>query len=76
MPSFYRQHLVSVHTFMIFVELPRRDTARDLRLLADEIAAGRLDPGVSMVVSWREADSAIEALLERRVSGKAVLTID
>ena len=75
-PSFYRQHLVSVHTFMIFVELPRRDTARDLRLLADEIAAGRLDPAVSMVVSWREADAAIEALVERRVSGKAVLTID
>ena len=75
-PSFYRQNLVSVHTFMVFVQIPRRDTSGDLRLLADEIAAGRLDTGISLTASWTEADGAIEALTERRVSGKAVLTVD
>ena len=44
-PSFYRQHLVTVHSFMVFVEMARRDTAADLRLLADKVAAGELDTG-------------------------------
>ena len=75
-PSFYRQPLVSVHSFMIFLQIPRRDTPRDLRLLADEVAAGRLDTGISLTASWRDADGAIEALIDRRVNGKAVLLVD
>ena len=75
-PSFYRQKLVSVHSFMVFNEVSGRDTSRDLRALADEIVAGRLDTGISLTASWTEADDAIEALLERRVSGKAVLLVD
>ena len=75
-PSFYRQKLVSVHSFMVFNEVPARDTSRDLRALADEIAAGRLDTGISLQASWNQADGAIEALMKREVSGKAVLTVD
>ena len=75
-PSFYRQQLVTVRSFMVFVEMARRDTSADLRLLADRIAAGELDTGVSLTVSWTEADEALAALVERRVSGKAVLTVD
>ena len=43
---------------------------------ADEVAAGRLDTGISLTASWRDADGAIEALIDRRVNGKAVLLVD
>ena len=62
--------------YRIFEELRRHDATRALRLLADEVAAGRLDPLISLTTSWREADPGPRALLERRVRGKAVLTID
>jgi NADPH:quinone reductase len=61
----------------IFAELEHtRGAAVDLRRLADLVAAGRLDPQVDVVRSWQDAGGAIEALLDRRVSGKAVLTVD
>jgi NADPH:quinone reductase len=61
----------------VFAELERtRSASADLRRLADLIAAGRLDPQIHIVASWSEAKSAIEALLARRVNGKAVLTVD
>lgn len=61
----------------IFAELEHtRSAAVDLRRLADLVAAGRLDPQVDVVRSWQDAGGAIEALLDRRVSGKAVLTVD
>jgi NADPH:quinone reductase len=61
----------------IFDELDHtRSAAPDLRRLADLVAAGRLDPQIDLTVSWTEAAGAIQALLERRVAGKAVLTID
>lgn len=53
-----------------------RTGAADLRRLADLVAAGQLDPQIDLSASWREAGSAIEALLDRRVNGKAVLRVD
>jgi NADPH:quinone reductase len=77
-PAFYRaQPGASLYAFMIFVELDRDRTGpADLRYLAEQIASGRLDPGVSLVQSWREPDEAVAALIDRRVRGKAVLRID
>jgi NADPH2:quinone reductase len=46
--------------------------ARLVALVAD----GRLRPEIDLVTSWRDARGTFEALLERRVAGKAVLTID
>jgi NADPH:quinone reductase len=61
----------------VFTELERTGTgSADLRRLADLIAAGKLDPQIDLTASWTEAKRAIEALLDRRVSGKAVLTVD
>lgn len=61
----------------IFSELRHtRSGSADLRRLADLIAEGRLDPQIALTKSWTEAGEAIEALLGRRVNGKAVLTID
>ena len=62
--------------FYIFSELEHtRSASADLRRLADLVAAGLLDPQIALTTSWSEAASAIQALLERRVAGKAVLTV-
>ena len=61
----------------VFDELDRHASGvRDLRLLAERVAAGRLDTQISVTRSWREAGPTLEDLIERRVRGKAVLTID
>ena len=60
----------------IFDELRHTRTgATDLRRLADLVAAGRLQTSIDTVASWTQAGEAIEALLDRRVAGKAVLTV-
>lgn len=67
----------SLYGLYIFDEVARTGTCSpDLRRLAELVAEGRLDPQVALTTSWREAGSAIEALLDRRVDGKAVLTVD
>jgi NADPH:quinone reductase len=67
----------SLYGLYIFEEETRTGTcSADLRRLAELVADGRLDPQIALTVSWREAGSAIEALLDRRVDGKAVLTVD
>jgi NADPH:quinone reductase-like Zn-dependent oxidoreductase len=48
------------------------DLARLLGLVAD----GRLDGQIEFEGSWRDPAAAIDALLERRIGGKAVLTVD
>jgi NADPH:quinone reductase len=74
---FYNKPGARLHAFRIFEDLAREGSgAHDLRFLAEELAAGRLDPQVSLTASWRDAGPAITALLERRVPGKAVLTVD
>jgi NADPH:quinone reductase-like Zn-dependent oxidoreductase len=66
-----------LHGLYIFDELDHtRTAAADLRRLAELVAAGRVDTQIDLTASWSEAASAIEALLDRRVAGKAVLTLD
>jgi NADPH:quinone reductase len=74
---FGRAHGATLHGLYVFDELEHTRTgSADLRRLADLIAAGRLDPQIALTASWTDAASAIEALLGRRVNGKAVLTLD
>jgi hypothetical protein len=40
------------------------------------IADGRLDGQVELECSWRQPGPAIDALLSRRIGGKAVLHVD
>jgi hypothetical protein len=49
-----------------YAELRRRALAAD----------GRLDGQIELHASWRRASRALEALLERRIGGKAVLRVD
>ena len=48
---------------------------RELTWLAQRVAAGDLDPGITWRGSWDAAEEAIDALLARRLHGKAVLTL-
>lgn len=50
--------------------------AADLARLCALVATGRLDGQVELESSWRETPTAIEALLNRRITGKAVLHVD
>lgn len=66
-------HLVGL---LVFEEVERLgSTARDLSTLADLVAAGKLDPQVSIVAPWDEPDEPVRALLARQVPGKAVLRV-
>lgn len=66
-----------VYGFYVFAELAHtRSGSADLRRLADLVADKRLDPQIDLTLPWSAAAQAIEALLDRRVNGKAVLTID
>jgi NADPH:quinone reductase-like Zn-dependent oxidoreductase len=50
--------------------------ADDLARLCTLMANGRLDGQIEIEASWREPSRAIDALLERRIGGKAVLHVD
>ena len=65
-----------LYGFYIFSELDHtRSGSTDLRRLADLVAAKRLDPQIDLTLSWEDSAQAIKALLDRRVNGKAVLTV-
>ena len=73
---FYNRDGAKLYGLRVFDELVRhRCGVRDLTLLLDELAAGRLDPQIDFVTSWDDYETAITALMERRVAGKAVLTV-
>jgi len=66
-----------LYGFYIFAELDHtRSGSADLRRLAGLVAAGQLDPQIDLALPWSEAADAIDALLERRVNGKAVLRVE
>jgi NADPH:quinone reductase len=50
--------------------------AKDLARLCALVADGRLDGQAEYEGSWREPEIAVEALLKRRIGGKAVLQVD
>jgi NADPH:quinone reductase len=49
--------------------------ADDLATLVRLVAAGHLHPEIGLVADWHETADALIALRERRVRGKAVLTV-
>lgn len=66
-----------LYGFYVFSELEHtRSGSADLRRLADLVAERKLDPQIDLTLPWSEAQDAIEALLDRRVNGKAVLTVN
>jgi NADPH2:quinone reductase len=64
-----------IHTFDLLHELPRADTAGDLARLVRLMAERALVAPIGLEAPWQDVAGAIEALLERRISGKAVLHV-
>jgi NADPH:quinone reductase len=48
----------------------------DLKRLCSLVATGHLDSQVELEGSWREPAPALDALLQRKIGGKAVLHVD
>jgi len=74
--GFYRRGGPTVRGYFVTHELleGRLGTAQ-LADLVDHVTVGRLRIEVDLRVPWTEAATAVEALLDRRVRGKAVLMI-
>lgn len=69
---FYGRGGSRLYGLRVFDEVARhRSGVRDLELLLAE----RLDPQIDIVGSWEDYETAIAALMDRRVAGKAVLTV-
>jgi len=74
--TFYRRGAPEMVGYFVTHELLQgRTGSSQLAALASLVAEGRLRSEVGLQVPWSEANAAIAALLERRVRGKAVLTL-
>jgi NADPH:quinone reductase-like Zn-dependent oxidoreductase len=66
-----------IYTLNLPDELDAHGSAvTDLARLCTLVASGQLDAQVEFEGSWRQPARAIEALLQRRIGGKAVLHVD
>jgi NADPH:quinone reductase-like Zn-dependent oxidoreductase len=74
--GFYRRGRPTLRGYFVTHELleGRLGTA-ELARLVELVSNARLRVEIDLVVPWTEAASAVDALLERRVRGKAVLTV-
>ena len=73
----HRAKGASIYTLNLPDELASHASgAGDLTRLCTLMADGRLDGQIELEASWREPSRALDALLERRIGGKAVLHID
>ena len=61
--------------FVTYELLEGRLGTAGIARLVELVSSGRLRVEVGLEVPWTEAASAVTALLERRVRGKAVLTL-
>src|SRR4051794_5466990 len=72
--AFYSQPGAQLYAFMVFDEIRiTRSGPQDLRTLAELVAGGELETEVKLEADWQEPGDAMRALMDRRVSGKAVL---
>ena len=73
--GFYNRGGPTLYGLRVFHELEFHGSGvRDLTFLVGELAAGRLDPQIGVTGSLWDPDEALNALIDRRVPGKAVLT--
>jgi NADPH2:quinone reductase len=67
----------SIYSLNLFDEIAAHTSGTsDLTRLCRLVADGRLDGQVELECSWREPSHALDALLHRRIGGKAVLHVD
>jgi NADPH:quinone reductase-like Zn-dependent oxidoreductase len=66
-----------IEGLLVFTEVSRRRLGtKQLECMLALMASGRLDAQVSQTGSWRDPMPLVEALIDRRVDGKAVLLVD
>ena len=66
-----------IRGLLLFPELSHtRSGTSDLTRLAERVASGDLKITIDRTASWRDAASAVQALLDGEIRGKAVLTVD
>lgn len=66
-----------LHGLFIFPELQKEQSGgRDLARLAQLVADGKLDCQITHEADWGDAGTAINGLLDRTITGKAVLHVD
>jgi NADPH:quinone reductase-like Zn-dependent oxidoreductase len=74
--GFYRRGRPTLRGYFVTYELLEgRLGTGELARLVELVSSGQLRVEVGLVVPWIDAASAVMALLERRVRGKAVLTV-
>jgi NADPH:quinone reductase len=74
---FDRARGARIYTLNLRDELEAHASAApDLARLCALMAAGELDGQIEYQGSWREPATALDALLERKIGGKAVLSVD
>ncbi len=73
LPRFFLTGGVTLYGFIIFYEMTRTPPAGDLALLASMLSDGSLRTYVDVEVPLTEAAQATQRLIERNLSGKAVI---
>src|SRR5262249_34013534 len=71
--QFYGHEGARLHTYMSYGS--GEGFGADIAALLALTEAGRLEARVDLTVPWRDVAEALEALRQRRISGKAVLTM-
>jgi NADPH:quinone reductase len=67
----------SIYSLNLFDEIAAHSSGMsDLTRLSRLVAEGRLDGQIELESSWRDPSRPLDALLHRRIGGKAVLHID
>jgi NADPH:quinone reductase len=64
-----------VGIFIFFEVMSKGGCTNDLGRLVNLVGDGRLDCSIDQVLPWSDAAKAVDALLDRKVSGKVVLTV-
>jgi len=64
-----------IYTLNLFHELPRMNGPESLARLVHLLAQRRLTATVELEAPWQELGRAIDAVLTRKISGKAVLHV-
>jgi NADPH:quinone reductase len=72
---FDRSSGARIYTLNLFDELSRMNAANALARLVRLLADGRLTAPVELEAPWQELGAAVDALLTRAISGKAVLHV-
>jgi len=73
--SRFRAGGTSLYGLFLGYELRNAPPGPDLRVLAERLAAGTLDPMIEVTAPWDQTAQVAADLMARRFNGKAVLTV-